>query len=344
MTPPHRRLLLDFLSQKGKSLSPLLILTHDHPDPDSMASALALSYLAEKTAGIRTRIVYGGIIGRPENRMMAKLLHIPLRPLLETDLQRHSSVALVDTQSPFANNRFPPHRKATLVIDHHPPHRQTQAELAWIDESVGATATLLVEALKETGLGIPTRLATALLYGISSETQGLGRGADKRDVRAYLSLVPLSHTAVLARIQNPSRPRFFFVMVGKAIQNAFVCRNVIGGHLGAVPDPDIVAQTADFLLSHENMRWALSTARYDGRLHVSLRSSNPRANAGRILARLLRGTAGGHERIAGGALEIARDASEEVWLKEEQAVVSGFLKMLGFREPIVLEYPFSNKG
>ena len=41
------RRLLDFLSARRDSLSPLLILTHDYPDPDALAAAIALSYLAQ---------------------------------------------------------------------------------------------------------------------------------------------------------------------------------------------------------------------------------------------------------------------------------------------------------
>src|SRR5687767_9192412 len=44
-----------------------LILTHDNPDPDSLASAVALAFLLEQRAGVECRVAYGGIIGRAEN-------------------------------------------------------------------------------------------------------------------------------------------------------------------------------------------------------------------------------------------------------------------------------------
>ena len=84
-------------------------------------------------------------------------------------------VALVDTQPPFRNNRFPPRRKPDLIIDHHPRHPDTTADLALIDETVGATTTVLSEALLIAGVKVPRHLATAIVYGIGSETQNLGR-------------------------------------------------------------------------------------------------------------------------------------------------------------------------
>ena len=37
--PTTARKLLDLLTRHGQQLKPLTILTHDHPDPDSLASA-----------------------------------------------------------------------------------------------------------------------------------------------------------------------------------------------------------------------------------------------------------------------------------------------------------------
>ncbi|MBI5244894.1 MAG: DHH family phosphoesterase [Elusimicrobia bacterium] len=341
--PGSAQALLEFLSAKGQSISPLLILVHNHPDPDAMATASALAFLAEKLHGIRTRIAYGGIIGRIENRAMAKTLRIPINPLRENDIKRYEHVALVDTQPPFQNNSFKRRRKATLVIDHHPPHPQTQADFIWIDETAGATSTLLAEALFSSGLEVPSRLATALSYGISSETENLGRDAGPRDVQVYLTLIQKSNTKALARIQNPPRPPAFFGLLGRAIRDAFVLRDIIGVHLRDVPTPDRVAQMADFLLTHEKMRWSFCTGRFSGRLYVSLRSRKAEARAGRILTRLLGlGSAGGHDMIAGGSVDMPPEATETDWRDKEAGVRNGFLKAAGLQEPFDLQYPFAS--
>ncbi|MRR59437.1 MAG: hypothetical protein EG824_14705, partial [Deltaproteobacteria bacterium] len=66
---------------KGKRK--VLIITHDNPDPDSIAAAFGLKFILRKTLGITAVIAYGGIIGRAENQSMVKLLHIDMVNLSE---------------------------------------------------------------------------------------------------------------------------------------------------------------------------------------------------------------------------------------------------------------------
>ncbi|OGS35590.1 MAG: hypothetical protein A2506_02845, partial [Elusimicrobia bacterium RIFOXYD12_FULL_66_9] len=279
----HARRLIKLFTERGKSLSPLTILTHDHPDPDALASAWALAHLAQALGKVRSRIVYGGAIGRAENRLMAERLLVPARPLRKGELAGVPHLALIDTQPPFKNNRCPPRRIPDLILDHHPRHPDSQAHVLLVDETVGATTTVLVEALLASGVRIPRRLATAIIYGIGSETQNLGREATPRDMDAYKAVWPLANMKALWRISYPQRAPAFFRALARGINAAFSSGPVVGVHLGDVSTPDRVAQVADFLLTLEKMRWSVVTARYSGRLHISLRSNDPGAGAGRLL-------------------------------------------------------------
>mgnify|MGYP001588344215 FL=1 len=338
----HARKLLRELERLGKKLSPLIILTHDHPDPDSLASAWALAHLAQSKFKIRSRIVYGGIIGRRENRMMAERLMIPAYPLRKGELEAAEHVALVDTQPPFRNNRFPPRRKPDLIIDHHPRHADTTADLALIDETVGATTTVLSEALLIAGVKVPRHLATAIVYGIGSETQNLGREATPRDAAAYQAFWPKASVKTLWSISYPKRSARFFADLARAIRNAFVCRSIVGAHLGVLETPDRVAQIADFLMTYEKARWSMVTGRYNGRLHVSLRSADPAGGAGRLLKRLLGGgnRGGGHAMIAGGSVDIGEKAPEARWQEAEDRVTEAFLESQGIKGPDERSFPF----
>jgi nanoRNase/pAp phosphatase (c-di-AMP/oligoRNAs hydrolase) len=337
----HARRLVNLLRERGRSLSPLTILTHDHPDPDALASAWALSLLAQGLGKIRARIVYGGVIGRAENRVMAERLNVPARPLRKGELAGVPHLALIDTQPPFKNNRCPPRRIPDLIVDHHPKHADTQAHLTLIDEEVGATTTILVEALRESGLRVPGRLATALVYGIGSETQNLGREATPRDMEAYQLFWPKANMRQLWRISYPQRTPMFFATVARGVREAFRAGRVIGTNLGEVDTPDRVAQIADFLLTLESMRWSVVTGRYKGRLHVSLRANDPGAEAGRLLKRLLGGgnRGGGHGMIAGGSVELGESAAEVAWREAEDKVAADFLASQGI-ETGAREWPF----
>lgn len=86
----HARRLLGFLSKRRDSIFPLLILTHNYPDPDALAAAFALDCLAEGY-GIQTTIAYGGVIGRAENRAMVRILKIPVRKVKSATGDNRSS-------------------------------------------------------------------------------------------------------------------------------------------------------------------------------------------------------------------------------------------------------------
>ena len=59
----------------------ILILPHNDPDPDAVASAIALRYLLEQRLNVEIRIAYHGIIGRAENKALVDYLGQPLEPL-----------------------------------------------------------------------------------------------------------------------------------------------------------------------------------------------------------------------------------------------------------------------
>jgi len=300
-----------------------LVLTHDYPDPDALASACALRYLAARRFGIRTRIAYGGIVGRDENKKMVELLSLPIHRLTRRDFQRHRSVALVDTQPAFGNNSFPVTGRATLIIDQHPPMVPPAADFAIVDPDAGATSVILAEALLASKATIPSKLATALTYGIISDTLNLRRNSLPRTVRAYLTMLSLCDMKALASIQHPIRPKEFFKSLVNGFAGATIRHRLIVSHLGPVESPDVISQMADFLLTCEGMRWSFCTGRIREHLHVSLRGANPGLNAGQVLRDILSngGQAGGHGAVAGGQFRIRDTKKETNWRQMELLLV-----------------------
>lgn len=329
-TAGHGQALLEFLRSHQETISPLLILTHDYPDPDALAAAFALQHLAQSSFGIQSKIAYGGEVGRTENKAMVRLLRIPIHKVRPAWFKTYASVALVDTQPDFENNSFPKTRKATLVIDQHPASTAPRADLALIDPDCGATCVIIAQALLEQGAPIPARVATALAYGILTDTLDLYRAQRPDVVQTYLRVLHHCDMRILARIQNPVRSRRFFATLAKGIRDATFRKQVLVSHLGPVETPDLVSQVAEFLLAYRRASWCLVSGRFKGRLHASLRTTRPDAPAGEVLRDAFenRKQAGGHGPIAGGSCRIGSEAAQEVWLAKEQLLESRVLKRL----------------
>lgn len=339
------RRLLRYLSKHREKISPLLILTHDYPDPDALASAFALQYIAERAYGIPSRIVYGGVVGRMENRAMVSILKMPIHKIKPSDFKKYEHIALMDTQPSFENNSFPKKRNATLVIDQHPSVVKPASDFSIIDTECGATSVILAQALLMLHVEIPIPIATALAYGIISDTLHLYRATRPDVIQTYLQIFRHADLKALAYIQNPSRSRRFFTTLGKGIRKAMVRRSLIVSHLGVVESPDLVSQVADFLLTYRRMEWALATGRYNGKLHVSLRSDKPNVLASEILRDVFldRGEAGGHDTIAGGSFKVGEKAKEAFWKKAEDALIGRLLKRLRIPMKGKFYLPFREK-
>jgi len=337
------RRLLGFLGRRRERLSPLLILTHDFPDPDALASAFALQHLAQSAFQVQSHIAYGGELGRAENKMMVRLLQIPLHRMRKTWLKKYGSIALVDTQPAFENNPFPGGKHATMVIDQHGSDTPPQADLVVVDPDCGATCVILAQALLLRREPIPARVATALAYGILTDTLDLYRAKRPDIVQTYLRVLEQADMRVLARIQNPSRPRRFYATLGRGILETRRFRRVLVSHLGPVGTPDLVSQVAEFLLACRGISWCLVTGRYRGRLYASLRANSPDAEAGEVLRDVFGNPrqAGGHGSIGGGSCRVGVAATPDTWMEREAALQARLLKRLRIAARTEPRHPFA---
>ncbi len=304
--------MLAGLLQALEGPAPLVILPHDNPDPDALASAAALKFLAQELLGKTAVIAQGGIVGRAENRAMLTYLNIDLEPVGAVSFTDDVHVALVDTQPGRTNNSLPTGRTPTVVIDHHPAYDQ-YAGVPFLDlrEEYGATSTILTEYVRDSHLEIESKIATALFYGIMAETQDLGRESTPADIAAAQFLYPYANKRRLGKIENARVPREYFAAFHEAIERAEIYGNVVVSVLPEVQYPDMVAEVADFLLRLDEVDWACAIGRYKDFVHVSLRTTEREANAGDVLQQVLGNRwAGGHDMIAGGRTRITGTGPE----------------------------------
>ncbi|MDX2167651.1 MAG: DHH family phosphoesterase [Deltaproteobacteria bacterium] len=290
---------------------PLVILPHDNPDPDALASAAALRFIAKQLADKEAAIALGGYVGRAENRAMVRYLSIPLVPVADLPLSAPETIiALVDTQPGRRNNSLPADARASIVIDHHPQYTRSGAlPFSDLRDGYGATSTILTEYVMDPRLHVDTKTATALFYGIMAETQDLGREATTPDMDACSFLYPHTNKRRLAKIENARVPREYFSAFRTAIQSAMIYDRAVVSNLGEIRYPDMVAEMADFLLRLDEVDWAAAIGEYHGYLYVSLRTTHRDVNAGDVLQQVLGSDhAGGHDMIAGGRLALPAGA------------------------------------
>jgi nanoRNase/pAp phosphatase (c-di-AMP/oligoRNAs hydrolase) len=304
----RRRDRLDRLLALAKGRRRALILTHDNPDPDSIAGAVALGWLLKRLARVEATVAFGGIIGRAENRALVKVLHLPVTPVSRVAFDQFDLICMVDTQPDQGNHSLPAGVLPDVIIDHHPRRPETaRAPFADVGGPIGASSTVIAEYVRASGLRLPPRIATALFYGIKADTRDLGRMTTRQDVDAYLWLFPMADKDALRSIEYPRLPASYFRLQHTALERLEVWGDVAIVDVGDLYAPDMVAEVAERFHLLEGTRWALAFGRYANALWFSLRTSDLRANAGRTIRRVIEergGSAGGHGSMAGARLPV----------------------------------------
>ena len=315
---------LDLLFEAVGDADAILSLPHTDPDPDAIASAVALRHLLMEALNVESTIAYQGIVGRAENRELLRYLGQPLRPLTDANLAGEAPIALVDTQPGAGNNALPAGSEVAIVIDHH-TWREPAVTAAYVDvrPEVGACSTILTEYLQEAGLEPEPPLATALFYGIKTDTRGLSRGAGPADAAAYLYLQPRVDTQALAEIEYAQVPASYFKSFDATLRAARVYDGVVVAYVGLMAYPDLTAEMARLLLRLEESRWVVCMGVHQDVLILSVRTQSPTGGAEELVQAIVgdEGTAGGHGPMAGGQVPLkGRDPEQVVHMLRQRAL------------------------
>jgi nanoRNase/pAp phosphatase (c-di-AMP/oligoRNAs hydrolase) len=332
---PSTKAKLDRLVDYAKSHRRALILTHDNPDPDSIAAGVALAHLLERLAGVEAIVAYGGIVGRAENRALVRVLKLPVVPIARVVFDEYDLICMVDTQPEQGNHSLPARHFPDIVIDHHPERPDSHlAPIADVGGPIGATSTLVAEYCRASGLKVPPDVATALFYGIKADTRDLGRMTTQQDIDAYLWLFPLVDKDALGDIEHPKLPIEYFRLQHVAIERAQIFEDeVVIVDLAEIYAPDMVAEVAERFMYLEGMRWSLGFGEYEDHLYFSVRTGDRRMNAGRLIRDVIEargGSAGGHGTMAGARLPM-KGLSSAARKRLKEDVVKSFLDAFGVK-------------
>jgi nanoRNase/pAp phosphatase (c-di-AMP/oligoRNAs hydrolase) len=311
------RLLLDAREKVG-------ILLQPDPDPDGIACGYALRSILGRKRTTAPLISFGEV-QRPENRALVDALGIEVRVITPDELEEMDGLVLVDVQ-PNVFGENPPARvlSVDVVIDHHPERTGYDAVMRDIRPDYGATATIFTEYLRAANIELGPRLATALLYGIKSDTQYLGRETSRKDMMSFAYLHSSHSPALLRRIERPALPLDGLRALGRALAKAEVRDGIHMLVLGRVRE-DVIPQVADMALQAEGAEWAVAVGIVGSDLVFSVRNVGYVRAAGDVVRGVVEGlgVGGGHRTMAKGIIPLR--AFREVYGKADREQIRSAL-------------------
>lgn len=297
---------------------PLAVVMHDNPDPDAIASAVALVSLAERL-NCPADPCYSGDITHQENRALVNLLEYDLLHFEDNDidLSDYGGIALVDHARPGVNDQLPSETEVDIVIDHHPPRKPVEARFVDLRSDVGATSTLLVDYFQRLDIVPSTAIATGLLFGIWVDTKEFSREIAVDDFEAAAYLMPAVDEKILEQVEAPRMSTETLETIGRAIRNRTINDSVLTSCVGHFRDRDAIAQAADRLLDMDGITTTLVYGIRDGTIYASGRTRSTPIDVGETLRDAFDqiGDAGGHADMAGaqislGVLGVIEDPAE----------------------------------
>jgi len=281
----------------------VLMLLHNDPDPDAMASGLALRNVLRRN---RQTAVIAALQGatRPENLRMQNLLDIQVEIITPQQLGGFDRIAMVDVQPHYFGEEF---HRVDLVIDHHPEQPGYSAVFKDIRPNYGSTSTILTEHLRAVDEHISERTATAMLYAIKSDTLFFNRQANRVDLEAFSYLYPLADAAMIRKMEGAEITMERLEYVLKAKQNGQMVEQVFCSFIGASPREDFIPYVADFYLQLEDVKWTIVSGIVNDSLVMSVRNLGYSRNAGEFVRKYFAaiGSAGGHRSMAKAVVPLA---------------------------------------
>ncbi len=299
--------------------SKVLIVCHDNPDPDALASALAMKHLCD-SIGHSSTIIHGGMIEHQQNRAMVKLLDMDVRKIILDweieDLLKDSDIVIcVDFSHPGANNVLPNNCVPHVVIDHHTSEERPAGDVILVRSEFAATSSLIASVLMNSGVEMNPKIATALAFGIRTDTLGFTRSFNAVDLRALSWLGAWVDWDLIRCFESPPRSQEVLSIFKQALSDADFEDGLMLVPITEMADRDALSQVADFLLPTEGVKIVVTYGVRMSKVILSVRSNDDSIHAGKMLERTFqKGSAGGHKSLAGGQIpfdELGCETPEE---------------------------------
>jgi nanoRNase/pAp phosphatase (c-di-AMP/oligoRNAs hydrolase) len=328
--PSAARLLKQLAGKKS-----ILVTTHQHPDPDALASAHAMSILLRaKLPGAKVETSLKGQIAGGINEAFARNSNVQLVPWSDVGLAAYDAILLLDCQPGFSYNPIPAGVPIHAVIDHHrSKKRKPKCPFTDIRTDVGATSSIVFSYFMELEVPISAHLGATLLYAIESDLAGAAGTPGDLDNIALSGLTLIADAKALYKMRYVKLSQSYYTVFAEGLSEALVYEKAIISHLTHIDSFEKPAVMADMFLRYDKAEWSLVTAIHNQRLLLSLRTSNPQLPhliAADVMAKLVRGLGdgGGHRAKAGGIISL-ENASEAEVTRLQAKLRQRFLRALG---------------
>lgn len=309
---PRAKRLLRVLAGKKK----ILVTTHLHPDPDALASGMAMVHLLrDHLPDAVVSMSIKGNVGGGINAGFARLSELRLVEWDDEKLGQYDGIVLLDTQPQSAVSPLPKSHPPLAVIDHHRGRRRmTKCSFCDIRTDVGATSSIIFSYYMELEAIITPAMGASLLFAIESDLAGAAGTPGELDNVALSSLTLIADTRRLYQMRYVALPQSYYLAYASALQTAVSYDFVMVSHISSVDTPEKPAVLADFLLRYEAVQWVLVTGTYQNNLVLSLRTSSKTIAASEMIRKLLRGSGegGGHRSKAGGFIPLGEGKTASI--------------------------------
>lgn len=295
-------------------------------DPDAIASALTLKRLFWRKLK-NVVICRVNAIKRSDNLAMLKSLNITLPYIKQIDTTQITKWALVDAQphhhKDLSNKQF------QILIDHHPPHPYPDIPFIDIRDNYGAVSSIMTEYLRAAAIIPSTRLATALFYGIKTDTDNFVRTSISADIKAFRYLYPYVNLNIIKKIESSEINKKNITAFRHAFDVLQLMKDTTFIHMGEVTDADTLVIVADFFMKMAETSWCLTSGVQGKKLIIIIRYAGIRRHAGQVATRLFSkfGSAGGHKNAARAEIPISILKDQKIMLDDlKDFIITTFSK------------------
>jgi nanoRNase/pAp phosphatase (c-di-AMP/oligoRNAs hydrolase) len=276
-----------------------------HADPDSIASAFALKRLFWRKVK-NVNVVRINKIERADNLAFINLLNLKQQHIRNFKTTEVTKWAIVDSQ-PNHNDEFNKFH-FDIIIDHHPVSDNLEADFIDIHDDYGANSTILTEYLQASKISPSPRLATALFYGIKSDTNSFARTTVSNDINAFRYLYQYANLNIIKKVESSEITKKTLPSFQLALERLTFVKRTAVIHLGEVQDAATLVIIADFFMKMAEATCSIVSGIVDQKLIVIFRNAGFRRNAGKLAEVMFGrvGSAGGHKSMARAEIPLER--------------------------------------